>query len=322
MNTKSITLVLSLLTLLIMQSCAQNQNAMKTNDNKDDNKKEKYNELSREEEYVIINKGTEAPFTGKYYLSKDSGQYLCKRCNAPLYESSDKFNSGCGWPSFDDAIKGAVKEVPDIDGRRTEIVCANCGGHLGHVFRGEGFTEKNTRHCVNSISLNFEPQSNAAKTDTAIFAGGCFWGVEYYLGRIDGVITAESGYIGGHVKNPGYKEVCTGRTGHAEAVRVIFDPSKTSFRELAMTFFEIHDPTQANGQGPDLGNQYRSGVFYTSDEQKKIAEELVETLKLKSYNVVTEITPATEFYVAEAYHQDYYEGNGHTPYCHRYTKRF
>ncbi len=316
MNSKSITIILALLTVLILQSCAQKQNPMKTNNNG------KYNELTREEEYVIINKGTEAPFTGQYYLSKDSGQYVCKRCNAALYESTDKFNSGCGWPSFDDAIPGAVKETPDLDGHRVEITCNNCGAHLGHVFKGEGFTDKNTRHCVNSISLNFTPKIDATKTDTAIFAGGCFWGVEYYLQRADGVISVESGYIGGHVKNPGYKEVCTGRTGHAEAVRVIFDSSKTNYRNLAMLFMEIHDPTQPNGQGPDLGNQYRSGIFYTNDEQKKIAEELVATLKTKGYNVITEITPATTFYVAEEYHQDYYDSNGHAPYCHKYTKRF
>jgi peptide methionine sulfoxide reductase msrA/msrB len=316
MNSKSITIILALLTVLILQSCAQKQNPMKTNNN------EKYNELTREEEYVIINKGTEAPFTGQYYLSKDSGQYVCKRCNAPLYESTDKFNSGCGWPSFDDAIPGAVKETPDLDGHRVEITCNKCGAHLGHVFKGEGFTDKNTRHCVNSISLNFTPKIDATKTDTAIFAGGCFWGVEYYLQRADGVISVESGYIGGHVKNPSYKEVCTGRTGHAEAVRVIFDPSKTNYRDLAMLFMEIHDPTQANGQGPDLGNQYRSEIFYMNDEQKKIADELIQILKTKGLNVVTHVTAATTFYVAEEYHQDYYESNGHTPYCHKYTKRF
>jgi len=316
MNTKSITIIISLLTLLILQSCAQKQAPMKTDNTG------KYNELTPEEERVIVDKGTEAPYSGKYYLNKDSGQYLCKRCNAPLYESADKFNSGCGWPSFDDAIKGAVKETPDLDGHRVEITCNNCGAHLGHVFRGEGLTNKDTRHCVNSISLNFAPKFDAAKMDTAIFAAGCFWGVEYYLQRADGVISAESGYTGGHVKNPSYKEVCTGRTGHAEAVRVIFDPSKTNYRNLAMLFFETHDPTQADGQGPDLGNQYRSEIFYMNEEQKKIAEELIQTLKLKGLNVVTRVTPASTFYVAEDYHQDYYDSNGHTPYCHKYTKRF
>jgi len=117
--------------------------------------KMEWNKLTEQEKKVIVNKGTEAPYTGEYYLNKDKGVYVCRQCESPLYKSNDKFDSHCGWPSFDSEIKGAVTRIPDKDGRRTEIVCTNCGGHLGHVFLGEGFTDKNTRHCVNSISLKF-----------------------------------------------------------------------------------------------------------------------------------------------------------------------
>lgn len=123
----------------------------------------KYNDLTPAEERVIIHKGTEMAWTGEYLNNKEEGVYTCKRCDAVLYKSGDKFDSHCGWPSFDDEIDGAVKRIPDKDGRRTEIVCANCGAHLGHVFIGEGFTSKNTRHCVNSISLNFLPETKKKK---------------------------------------------------------------------------------------------------------------------------------------------------------------
>lgn len=287
-----------------------------------ENRSGNYNELSQEEENILLHKGTEPPFTGKFLNNKAEGTYICRRCDAPLYRSSDKFDSHCGWPSFDDEIDGAVKRVPDPDGRRTEIVCANCGGHLGHVFEEEGFTEKNTRHCVNSISMDFVPAESEAKTQTAIFASGCFWGTEFLLQKHPGVISTEVGYTGGSKDNPTYEEVCTGQTGHAEAVRVRFDPTKTHYDELARLFFETHDPTQRNRQGPDVGTQYRSAIFYLDDEQKRVADGLIEALRQKGYDVATEVTPAGEFWPAEDYHQDYYSRTGGTPYCHAYRSLF
>jgi len=284
----------------------------------------KYNELTTDEINVIIDKGTERPWTGEYVDHKEKGIYTCKRCDAALYKSKNKFDSNCGWPSFDDEIEGAVKRVPDADGRRIEIVCANCDGHLGHVFEGEKFTEKNIRHCVNSISLNFEHKDKILKpkTDTAIFAGGCFWGVEYLMLKEPGVISTTVGYTGGKSKNPTYEEVCSGRSGHIEAIKIVFDPKKTSYETLAKLFFEIHDPTQVDRQGPDRGEQYRSEIFYLNDEQKKIALSLIEILESKGYDIATKVTKASEFWKAENYHQDYYKNNGALPYCHAYTKRF
>ncbi len=280
----------------------------------------KYNKLTPEEQRVILNKGTERPFSGKYEHHDETGTYTCKQCDAPLYRSGDKFDAQCGWPSFDDEIPGAVKRETDADGRRTEILCANCGGHLGHVFLGEGFTPKNTRHCVNSVSLNFEPVE--INMEKAIFASGCFWGVEYQLQKVDGVLSTSVGYTGGFLPNPTYKQVCTGTTGHAEAVEVVFDPTKVSYETLARLFFETHDPTQVDGQGPDIGTQYRSEIFYLSDDQKKTAEKLIKLLEDKGLDVATALTPAVEFYHGEDYHQDYYIKSGGTPYCHAYTKRF
>lgn len=280
----------------------------------------KFNKLTPEEKRVIIEKGTERPYSGKYEHHDEKGTYVCKRCDEPLYKSNDKFDARCGWPSFDDEIPGAVKRVADADGRRTEILCANCDGHLGHVFLGEGFTPKNTRHCVNSISLNFKPAE--LQVEKAIYASGCFWGVEYQLQKVAGVISTKVGYTGGNIPNPTYKQVCTGLTGHAEALEVEYDPNLVSYEDLTKMFFETHDPTQKDRQGPDIGDQYRSEIFYFSEEQKGIAEKLIATLREKGLDVVTELSPATTFYDGEEYHQDYYLKSGGTPYCHAYTKRF
>lgn len=277
-------------------------------------------ELSAEERRVIENKGTEAPNTGEYNNIKISGYFHCRKCGEKLYRSSDKFDSGCGWPSFDDSIEGKVKEVPDIDGRRTEIICKNCGGHLGHIFRGEHLTEKNVRYCVNSVSLDFRAEKTQLKK--AYFAGGCFWGVEYYMKKLEGVITVISGYSGGATDDPSYEDVCRGDTGHLEVVEITYDVNKVSFLELLKYFMEIHDPTQKGRQGPDIGEQYSSAVFYTSEEERSEALKVLDILRTNNIVPATELFQFERFYRAEDYHQNYYARKGSTPYCHSYIKRF
>lgn len=164
--------------------------------------------------------------------------------------------------------------------------------------------------------------TTAVKIERAIFASGCFWGTEYYFQKAKGVIETTVGYTGGHKDNATYYEVCSGDTGHAEAVEITFDPSLASYEELVKLFFETHNPAQKNRQGPDIGSQYRSAIFYLNDEQKQIAEKLIQILKDKGYEVVTELTKASNFWKAEDKHQQYYTKGGGNPYCHSYTKKF
>ncbi|MCP8688028.1 bifunctional methionine sulfoxide reductase B/A protein [Marinobacterium sedimentorum] len=286
-----------------------------------------FNTLTPEEQRVIQDKGTERPFTGKFNEHFENGLYLCKQCDAPLYRSEHKFPSHCGWPSFDDEIEGAVARHVDADGRRTEIVCAHCGGHLGHVFEGEMQTAKNIRHCVNSISMNFVSAEELAhesgsELNKAYFAGGCFWGVEHLLQQVPGVESVVSGYMGGASENPTYTQVCSKTTGHLEVVEVSYDAGKVSYETLAKLFFEIHDPTQLDGQGPDLGSQYASAVFVADDQERETIEGLIDILKDKGHEVVTRVLPMAPFWRAEEYHQDYYAKTGKAPYCHRYEKKF
>ncbi len=282
----------------------------------------KFNDLTPEEERVIIHKGTEVPYTGEYLNNNETGTYVCKRCNTPLYRSQDKFDGHCGWPSFDDEIEGAVKRVPDADGRRTEILCNTCGGHLGHVFLGEGFTSKQTRHCVNSISMKFIPAREENQEVTAYFASGCFWGTEYFFMKSPGVKKTSVGFMGGFKDNPTYQQVTQQNTGHLETTEVVFDPQITSYENMVKLFFETHDFTQTNGQGPDIGPQYLSCIFYSNATEKAIAERYIKELTDKNYKVATMLKPASEFWKAEDYHQQYYEYKGGTPYCHKYTKIF
>lgn len=166
------------------------------------------------------------------------------------------------------------------------------------------------------------PVDPNAVTVDAYFAGGCFWGVEHYMQQLDGVVAVESGYMGGHVERPSYEDVSSQTSGHLETVRVRFDPKRVSYDEVAQRFFEIHDPTQADGQGPDIGPEYLSAVFFSTPEQKASAEALVAQLRARGYDVVTQIRPAEQFWIAEGYHQDYYARAGKQPYCHARVKRF
>lgn len=300
--------------------------------------------LSEAEKHVLLGKGTEAPFSGAFCDYEQAGRYFCRRCGQWLYDSEDKFDAGCGWPSFDSEVPGAVARISHPNDARTEIVCANCGSHLGHVFEGEKMTPRNVRHCVNSVSLHFEaaePEKSEAveksgqstpntdekkvpepKYEVAVFAGGCFWGVEHSFRKVEGVNAVVSGYTGGSMSLPCYKDVCTGSTGHAEAVEVTFDPTKVSFERLARLFFEIHDPTQRNRQGPDVGTQYRSAVFYANFVQKHVVEGLIDELRALGFDVVTEIAPQGEFFPAEEYHQRFAENHPHMRCSHGRTLRF
>lgn len=266
-----------------------------------------FENLTPEEKRVIVDKGTEAPFTGEYNDFYEAGVFVCRACNNPLYESSAKFDAGCGWPAFDKVKEGAVHRYSDmsLSYERTEITCAKCEGHLGHVFEGENLTPENTRHCVNSISVRFIAND---KLSVATFAAGCFWGVEELYRTQKGVYATAVGYIGGQIDKPTYKQVCADTTGHAEAVQVHFNADEVRFETLLHIFWENHNPTSLNRQGLDEGSQYRSGVFYHTEEQKNLAENSKKVLdgsgKFKN-PIVTEIVPASTFYRAEEYHQNY-----------------
>lgn len=282
----------------------------------------RFHSLTSEEEHIIVHKGTERPGSGEYEHNATPGIFLCKRCDLPLYLSKDQFESGCGWPSFDEEIPGNVERKLDKDGQRIEILCKRCAAHLGHVFEGERLTPKNTRHCVNSLSLRLASSLNEKGYPKAYFAGGCFWGVEELMKKLPGVLETRVGYMGGHVANPTYEEVCTGLTGHAETLEIIYDPEKITYEKLVHTFLEIHDPTQRMRQGPDIGSQYRSSIFYLTEAQKRLAEKLLNQLKQKGFDIATSLEPASYFYKAEEYHQNYYQKTGKEPYCHRHVKRF
>ncbi len=280
------------------------------------------------EQYRITQKaGTEPAFCGTLLDNKKQGTYCCVVCGLPLFSSEHKFKSGTGWPSFFQPIdKDHVTENIDRSHGmiRTEINCARCDAHLGHVFN-DGPQPTGIRQCLNSEATAFyekdKPRPVASRpieTEVAYFAGGCFWGIEHYFQQGPGVIDAVSGYMQGNKEKPTYKEVCSGMTGHAEAVKVVFDPKRISYRRLLEAFFDMHDPTQLNRQGPDVGTQYRSGIYFVSEAQRKEAEKFIAELqksdRFRGRSIVTEVEKVKTFWPAEEYHQDYIATTGRV--CH------
>jgi peptide methionine sulfoxide reductase msrA/msrB len=282
--------------------------------------------LTPEQYNVMRMKGTDAPFTGLCPIPPKgkNGIYQCAGCGTDLFRYEEKFESGTGWPSFWQPVSELNIKLKQDDSRgmhRTEVSCSRCGAHLGHVF-DDGPPPTGKRYCINTIALKLVDL--AVGTQKAVFGAGCFWGVESAFQQIKGVKKTTAGYMGGTLKNPTYENVCTNKTGHAEVVLVEYDPKIVSYEELLDVFWSIHDPTTPNKQGPDVGTQYRSIIFYFSPTQEKAAlaakEKLSKSGKFKN-PIVTEILPVKEFYAAEEYHQKYFQRRGIMPTCHIPLKR-
>lgn len=275
--------------------------------------------LSEEEKRIILEKHTERPFSWEYRNSFKDWEYNCKLCWQKLFDSTQKFDSDCGWPSFEDSIPWSIKRIPDADGNRTEIVCSNCDWHLWHVFIGEKITEKNTRYCVNSASILHNSTHSKINKQEIVLWSGCFWCTQALFCNLKWVLQTYVWYAWWAIPFPSYEQVCSWATWHIEVTKIIFDPQVISLEKILNIFFIIHDPTSIDKQWNDEWEQYRSVIFYNSQDQKSTAEKIIQKLENEKIRwdkkIVTEIRELKNFRIAEWYHQNFYTNNPSQSYC-------